>query len=59
MAKELAPDLEKSINELNKNVADVFTEEMLDKVAEWGFSIANKAEISERIKKLISGTGSQ
>ena len=32
MAKELAPDLEKSINELNKNVADVFTEEMLDKV---------------------------
>jgi hypothetical protein len=59
IAKELAPDLEKSINELNKNVADVFTEKMLDKVSEWGFSIANKAEISERIKKLISGTGSQ
>ena len=59
IAKELAPDLEKSINDLNKNVADVFTEKMLDKVVEWGFTIANKEEISERIKKLISGTGSQ
>ena len=59
IAKELAPDLEKSINDLNKNVADVFTEKMLDNVVEWGFTIANKEEISERIKKLISGTGSQ
>ncbi len=59
MATELAPDLAKSINELNKNVADVFTEKMLDKVTEWGFTITNKEEVGERIKKLISGTSSQ
>ena len=54
MAKQLAPDLATSIQNLNKNVADIFTNKLLDKVSKWGFSIGNRDEVEARIRQLVS-----
>jgi len=54
MAKKLAPDLATSIQSLNKNVADIFTEQLLDEVDNWGFSISNRSEVENRIRQLLS-----
>ena len=54
MAKQLAPDLATSIQNLNKNMADIFTNKLLDKVSKWGFSIGNRDEVEARIRQLVS-----
>ena len=54
IARDIAPYFEDAIDEFNEIVVEVFAEDFLDQILEWGFEMLNDQEVRRRLDELVT-----
>ena len=54
IGRDIAPDFEEAIDEFNEIIVEVFAEDFLDQILEWGFEMLNDQEIRRRLDELVA-----